>query len=152
MSVKELLLNTIRVRNDKSMLIARKPSVASVQTRWVVSNMQIGAATCYEHMISNALDFNNRRSGRDKSLIGPPAREIDWSTRSRSPRAGVQSARVEPNLETATYNDRGLGQRKFGGVRARTARVYLEITSVYLRLHLPASTSPSNLTAHQFVI
>lgn len=69
-------------------------------------------------MISGALDFNNRRSGRDKSSIGPPAREIGRGIRSRSPRAGVQSARVEPNLETAMYNDRGPGQRKFGGARS----------------------------------
>ncbi|KAL0123680.1 hypothetical protein PUN28_005887 [Cardiocondyla obscurior] len=34
-------------------------------------------------MISSALDFNNRRSGRDKSPIGPPARKIGLSPSER---------------------------------------------------------------------
>lgn len=64
-------------------------------------------------------------------------------------------ARVEPNLETATYNNDprpAATQIRRGPALEARSRVYLEITSVYLRMHLPAMASPSNLTAHQFVI
>lgn len=66
---------------------------------------------------------------------------------------GVQSARVGPNLETATYNnDPRPAATQIRRDQALGTGVYLEITSVYLRMHLPAMASPSNLTAHQFVI
>lgn len=127
---------------------------ASAQTRWVAGNMQIGAAARCEHdlgahltliIVDRAAIINRRSAARERP-------EGDLALR-----CPIKRRVVVPNLRTATYNDRGPRPRKFGGTprwphERGPGCMYLGITSVYLRLHLPAFASPPNLTAHQFVI
>lgn len=69
--------------------------------------------------ISGALDFNNRRSGRDKSPVHPRERSAEGLALAplRAPVFNQRELNLIQKLRRTTIG--GPGQRKFGGARAR---------------------------------